>query len=434
MKKIKTITRRDFLKNSSLLATGFFIIPRYVLGRGFTAPSDRINLGFIGCGKQSNGLQNYFLKTDQVQFVAAADVYQAKTERFIANLTKYLSAKNNTTTTNSCKPFHDFRELLQLKEVDAVVIATPDHWHAAAAVRACNAGKDVYCEKPLSLTVAEGRAMVHAARKNNRVFQTGSMQRSWPEFRHAVELVRNGYIGEIKQVKVNIDGPPKEWDLQGEPVPEGLDWNFWLGPNTIERPYNSILAPSISFESTLWPQWRAYKEFGGGGMTDWGAHMFDIAQWGLDMDNSGPVKVTPPADGKKEGLIYEYANGIQMIHQNEKGNAFCEFIGTKGIVHVERGTLKTSPENLKDHVIAYTEKHVYFSDNHYADFLNAIRTRKNPICDVEVGHRTASVCNIGNIAYNIRRPLEWDPVNEQFKKDKEANSLLHRPMKKEWKV
>lgn len=133
-------------------------------------------------------------------------------------------------------------------------------------------------------------------------------------------------------------------------------------------------------------------------------------------------------------MIYEYANGIQMIHQNEKGNAFCEFIGTKGIVHVERGTLKTSPENLKDHVIADTEKHVYFSDNHYADFLNAIRTRKNPICDVEVGHRTASVCNIGNIAYNIRRPLEWDPVNEQFKKDKEANSLLHRPMKKEWKV
>ncbi len=434
MKKTNSVSRRDFLKTTSILASGFFIIPRYVLGRGFTAPSDRINLGFIGCGKQSNGLQNYFLKTDQVQFVAAADVYQAKTQRFITNLTKYLSAKNNTTATNSCKSFNDFRELLQLKEIDAVVIATPDHWHAAAAVRACNAGKDVYCEKPLSLTVAEGRAMVHAARKNDRVFQTGSMQRSWPEFRHAVELVRNGYIGEVKQVIVNIDGPPKEWDLQGEPVPEGLDWNFWLGPNTIERPYHSILAPSISFESSLWPQWRAYKEFGGGGMTDWGAHMFDIAQWGLDMDNSGPIKITPPAVGKNEGLTYQYANGIQMQHQNDKGGAFCEFIGTKGIVHVGRGILKTSPETLKDHVITDNEKHVYFSENHYADFLNAIRTRKNPICDVEIGHRTASVCNIGNIAYNLRRPLEWDPVQEQFKKDKEANSLLHRPMKKEWRV
>jgi len=310
----------------------------------------------------------------------------------------------------------------------------PDHWHAAVAVRACNAGKDVYCEKPLSLTVAEGRAMVHAARKHDRVFQTGSMQRSWKEFRQAVELVRNGYIGEVKQIKVNIDGPPKAWDLQGEPIPEGLDWNFWLGPNTIERPYNSIIAPTIALEPSLWPQWRAYKEFGGGGMTDWGAHMFDIAQWGLNMDDSGPVKVIAPADGAKVGLIYEYANGVQMIHVNEKGGAYCKFIGTNGEVHVGRGILKTSPETLKDKVIGDNEKHVYYSDNHYMDFLNSIRTRKKPICDVEVGHRTASVCNIGNIAYSLGRTLEWSPEREKFRHDSEANALLHRPMKKEWKV
>jgi predicted dehydrogenase len=433
MKNTTAQTRRAFLKTSTLAATAFFIVPRYVLGRGYIAPSDRINIGFIGCGKQSASLQNNFLKTNQIEFIAAADVFKAKRERFIQGINKY-NVSQGKEATNNCKAYHDFRELLQIKDIDAVIIAVPDHWHAAVAVRACNAGKDVYCEKPLSLTVAEGRAMVHAARKHDRIFQTGSMQRSWKEFRQAVELVRNGYIGEVKQIKVNIDGPPKAWDLQGEPIPEGLDWNFWLGPNTIERPYNSIIAPTIALEPSLWPQWRAYKEFGGGGMTDWGAHMFDIAQWGLNMDESGPVKVIAPADGAKVGLIYEYANGVQMIHVNEKGGAYCKFIGTNGEVHVGRGILKTSPETLKDKVIGDNEKHVYYSDNHYMDFLNSIRTRKKPICDVEVGHRTASVCNIGNIAYSLGRTLEWSPEREKFRHDSEANALLHRPMKKEWKV
>lgn len=433
MKNTTAQTRRAFLKTSTLAATAFFIVPRYVLGRGYIAPSDRINIGFIGCGKQSASLQNNFLKTNQIEFIAAADVFKAKRERFIQGINKY-NVSQGKEATNNCKAYHDFRELLQIKDIDAVIITVPDHWHAAVAVRACNAGKDVYCEKPLSLTVAEGRAMVHAARKHDRIFQTGSMQRSWKEFRQAVELVRNGYIGEVKQIKVNIDGPPKAWDLQGEPIPEGLDWNFWLGPNTIERPYNSIIAPTIALEPSLWPQWRAYKEFGGGGMTDWGAHMFDIAQWGLNMDESGPVKVIAPADGAKVGLIYEYANGVQMIHVNEKGGAYCKFIGTNGEVHVGRGILKTSPETLKDKVIGDNEKHVYYSDNHYMDFLNSIRTRKKPICDVEVGHRTASVCNIGNIAYSLGRTLEWSSEREKFRHDSEANALLHRPMKKEWKV
>ncbi len=433
MKKTTAQSRREFLKTSTLVATAFFIVPRYVLGRGYLAPSDRINLGFIGCGKQSAYLQNSFLKTNQIEFVGAADVFDAKRDRFIQGINVYNTLQGKEAT-NNCKPYHDFRELLERKDIDGVIIAVPDHWHAAVAVRACNAGKDVYCEKPLSLTVAEGRAMVHAARKHNRVFQTGSMQRSWKEFRQAVELIRNGYIGEVKQVKVNIDGPPKAWDLQGEPIPEGLDWDFWLGPNTIERPYNSIIAPTIALEPSLWPQWRAYKEFGGGGMTDWGAHMFDIAQWGLNMDDSGPVKVIAPADGAKVGLIYEYGNGVQMIHVNEKGSAYCKFIGTNGEVHVGRGVLKTSPETLKGKVIGENEKHVYYSDNHYMDFLNAIRTRKKPICDVEVGHRTATVCNIGNIAYSLGRTLEWNPELEKFINDSEANALLHRPMKKEWKV
>ena len=426
--------RREFL-NKTAVVTGLFIVPRYVLGRGFTAPSDMLNFGFIGCGKQGSSLQHSFIETNKVQVVAACDPFKAKLTRFIANTDKYYAAKKERATYKSTDALTDFRELFVRKDIDAVVIATPDHWHAAIAVRALAEGKDVYCEKPLALTIHEGRAMVEATRKHNRVFQTGSMQRSWKEFRQAVELVRNGYIGDVKKVIVNVGGPPKKWDLQAEPMPPDLDWNMWLGPNTIERPYHSDLAPGLEKEKTMWPLWRSYNEFGGGGMTDWGAHMFDIAQWGLDMDNSGPREIIPTNDNGKLGLIYKYKNGIEMLHAPQQGAAqSCNFIGTKGEVYVTRGTLKTTPENLKDHVIGANEKHVYFSDNHYEDFLKAIKTRQKPICDVEIGHRTASVCNLGNIAYQLNRPLKWNPRREKFKHDDEANALLSRPMKKEWMV
>lgn len=435
MKETNSMNRRKFLRNTSL-ASAFFIVPRFVLGRGFIAPSDKINMGFIGCGKQSAGLAKSFLQTKNMEFVGAADVFQSKTDRFI-NMVKQFYVAQSQTERNTVTPYQDFRELLQRKDIDAVIIATPDHWHAAAAVRACAAGKDVYCEKPLSLTVAEGRAMVRAARKHDRVFQTGSMQRSWPEFRQAVELVHNGYIGEIKTVKVNIAGPPKGFDLTAENIPDGLDWQFWLGPNTMERPYNKMLAPTIEFESTMWPQWRAYKDFGGGGITDWGAHMFDIAQWGLDMDHSGPVRILFPSveHAAQEGLVFEYANGVSMVHTNTKEPPSCTFIGTQGEVYVTRGALKTTPdESLKTKVIGEQEKHVYKSTNHYQDFLDAIKKRSMPICDVEIGHRTASVCNIANIAYELKSSLTWDPEREKFEGNKEANKLLERPMKREWKV
>ncbi|HEY4150711.1 MAG TPA: Gfo/Idh/MocA family oxidoreductase [Chitinophagaceae bacterium] len=432
-KKPRPFNRRDFIK-ASALATGFFIVPRFVLGRGFTPPSDKINLGFIGCGKQSLTLRPAFLKEEQAQFVAGCDVFQQKLDRFVREVNAFYAQKAGQPSYKGCDAYHDFRELLSRKDIDAVIIATPDHWHSVAAVKSLEAGKDVYCEKPLALTIVEGRAMVTATRKHDRVFQTGSMQRSWKEFRQAVELVRNGYIGAIKSVKVNVGGPPKDWDLKGEPLPEGMDWNFWLGPNKTKRPYNNILAPTLAGEPAIWPKWRDYKEFGGGMMTDWGAHMFDIAQWGLDMDNSGPVKITPPADGGKAGLVYEYANGIQLLHAPQPGTQFCQFIGEKGDVWVARGQLKTNPETLKDKIIGDNEKHVYFSDNHYGDFLKAIRTRQKPICDVETGHRTATVCNLGNIAYSLGRPLQWDPIGEKFLHDRKADKHLERPMRKEWSI
>lgn len=430
MKPIEKINRRDFLKAGAVISS-FMIVPRRVLGgSGFLAPSDKINLGFIGCGRQSGGLRNRFLDTKETQIVAASDVYGIKRDAFVAATNKWYAEKLGENGYKSAVGIIDFRELLDRKDIDAVVIAAPDHWHAAMAVRAAEAGKDIYCEKPLSLTVKEGRAMVDATRKNNRVFQTGSMQRSTKEFTQAVQLVRSGAIGKVKTVYVNVGGPPKVWDLQPEAVPSDLNWDLWMGPNTVSRPYHNELAPAMN--ATFWPKWRDYREFGGGGMTDWGAHMFDIAQWGLGMDDSGPVELIYSEPGK--GLVYKYANGVELIHRPMEGKQHCHFVGTDGEVWVARGELKTTPEPLKDKSFKEDEYKVYVSDNHYKDFLNAIRTRKAPICDVEVGHRTASICNLGNIAYQLQRSLKWDPTKEEFSKDKEAGKLLGRDMRKEWKV
>src|SRR6186997_1581738 len=301
-------SRRDFIKRSATAIAGYIIIPRFVLGgvrndgSKYIPPSDMISLGFIGCGKQGKILSNYFLTTNEIRIAAISEVYKDKAELMLKTI-KTNQEKNKQATNDDIGVYNDLRELLTRKDIDAVVIATPDHWHAAVAVRAAEAGKDIYCEKPLALTVKEGRAMVNAARKHNRVFQTGSMQRSWPEFRQAVEMVRNGFIGEIKSIKVNVGPPPIVYDLAEEPVPDGLDWSKWLGPNAAV-PFNAELAPPLTKD--VYPNWRKYKEFGGGMVTDWGAHMFDIAQWALDMDNSGPVEVIAP-DGKEHPfLTYRY--------------------------------------------------------------------------------------------------------------------------------
>ena len=426
------MNRKDFIQKTSVAVASFFIVPRHVLGKGYTAPSDLLNFGFIGCGKQSGGLRSNFLKSNQVQFVAAAEVDTLKRNKWVEAANQFYAEKSGQQTYKSCEPMTDFRQLLARKDIDAVVIAAPDHWHAVMAVKACEAGKDVYCEKPLALTVAEGRAMVKAARKNERVFQTGSMQRSWSEFQQAANLVQSGAIGEVKRVVVSVGGPPKPWDLPTEATPEGLDWDFWLGPNTVPRPYNNQLAPPS--EAKFWPKWRDYNEFGGGGMTDWGAHMFDIAQWGLGMDNSGPAELIPPTDGSGKGLIYKYKSGTELIHQPTEGKQYCHFIGTEGEVWVARGELKTTPGSLKSQVFNETNRKVYFADNHYLDFLQAIKSRRNPICDVEIGHRTASICNLGNIAYQLKRPLKWNPETEKFADDAEANALLSRPMRPEWNI
>ncbi len=407
-------------------ALAFTIVPRSVLGgRGHVAPSDRIQLGYIGLGKQSHHLVNAINGPKETAVLAACDVDAKKLDYFTGLAQKANEKKGNA----AIKGYKHYRELLERKDIDAVVIATPDHWHAQVAVDAAKAGKDIYCEKPLALTIAEGRAMVNATRKYKRVFQTGSMQRSSYNFRQAAELVTNGYIGKISEINVSVGEPVKQCDLPTEPTPDYIDWDLWIGPS-FYRGYNTILAPSVDAKEWAW--WRGYAGFGGGYITDWGAHMFDIVQWALGMDHSGPVKFIPPKEpAAKEGLSFIYANGIKVNHKNwGEGNAI-QFIGDRGKIEVSRGFLRTTPENGAQLTFKAGDKRLYFSDNHYQDWVDAIKKRSKPICDVEVGHRTATVCNAVNIAYELQKELSWDPAKETFD-NKDANQMRSRPYRGEW--
>jgi predicted dehydrogenase len=273
--------------------------------------------------------------------------------------------------------------------------------------------------------------MVNATRKNNRVFQTGSMQRSDSAFLKGCELVRNGRIGEVKEVYVSVGGPSKWCDLPEESMEPGLDWDRWLGPAP-KRGYNSVLSPRGVHSH--FPDWRNYREYSGGGMTDWGAHHFDIAQWGLGMDESGPVEILPP-DGKEvKRLTYKYANGVVMYHGGLQGYNFgVVFVGTKGKVGVDRGRFQTDPVELgKDYVPGSLDIKLYRSPNHYDDFIKCIRSRKKPVCDVEIGARSVTVCHLGNLAYWNKRVLKWDPAKEQFIGDTEANGWLENQKRAPW--
>ena len=424
-------SRRDFLRSSVAAIALPNIITSNAFGAdGVTPASERLTLGFIGMGKQMGGHVGTFLGRDTCQVLAVCDVETRRLEQYKTRVNEYYAQKSGEGTYKGCDAYKDYRELLAREDIDAVVIATPEHWHALQVVDAANAGKDIYCEKPLSHTIHEARAMATAVRRNAVVFQTGSQQRSSREFRVACELVRNGRIGKVHTVHVNVGGPPEDDYLPPEPTPEGLDWDFWLGPAPW-RPYNATFAPPESYEG--WPSWRYYRDYAGGGMCDFGAHHYDIAQWGLGMDHTGPVQVLYPEDGGK--ITYVYENGVRMHHGGGGAGAAVEWIGDRGRVLVNRGQfLKTDPPELAHETIGPNEIHLYASDNHKDNWLEAVRTRREPICPVEIGHHTANVCNIGNIAYWLKRSLKWDPANEVFVDDPEANRLINRPMRSPWQV
>ncbi len=420
------MNRRDFISKTALGAAAVTILPRHVLGGpGFLAPSDRLNLGFIGVGKQMYGLLNQFMKIPEAMVIAAADVDSSKLNNFIGQANKLNASK----AAHQVQGFGQYRDLLAIKDIDAVIIASPDHWHAMHVVDAAKAGKDIYCEKPLTLTIDEGRAMVNAVRKYKRVLQTGSMQRSQYNFRQAADLIRNGYIGDIKEVNVSVGEPVKECDLPSLPAPAHLDWDSWIGPS-LYRGYNPILSPAL--DAPEWSLWRLYHGFGGGYVTDWGAHMFDIVQWALGMDQSGPVSFTPPdIPMAKEGLYFTYKNGIKVHHKSWGSFNAIQFLGTEGKIEVSREFLRSDKADLPKLQIAEKDRKVYYSENHYQDFVDAIKKRSKPICDVEIGHRTATVCNAVNIAYQIQKPIKWDPNKEVFDSPF-ANNLKGRAYRGKW--
>lgn len=427
------MNRRNFIGKTAVGAAAVTVIPRHVLGgNGFVAANDKINIGYIGHGKQIYTLLGGINKCKETVAVAGSDVFDSKLATFLQKANKSNSDNGKSA---DIKGYHFYRELLERKDIDAVVIASPDHWHAQMVVDAAKAGKDIYCEKPLALTVSEGRAMVDVTRKYDRVFQTGNMQRSWRDFRHAVELVQNGYIGDIKEINVSVGEPVKQCSLPIEETPEGLDWNEWIGPS-LYRGYHKDLCP-VDAAKDPWAWWRGYRDFGGGLITDWGAHMFDIAQWAMDMDGSAPVHFLPPNQpGQTHGLTMVYENGTRINHKlwggkgDENG---VQFIGTEGKIEVSRDFLRTFPnDKWAKQDLKANDKRVYFSDNHYQDWVDAMKTRTRPNCDVEIGHSTSALCNVVNIAYELQRPLIWNAEKEQFKNDNWANMMLDRAYRGNW--
>ena len=426
-------SRREFLRRSATTAAaggiGFAfptIIPRHVLGGpDGPAANDKIRVGFIGVGNQGKANLKAILKQKDAEVASVCEVDKAR----LAEARALAEAGGKP-----CSAHADYRRLLDDKSIDAVLITTPDHWHALTTIDACAASKDVYCEKPLGLTVAEGKAMVEAARKAKRIVQTGSQQRSDDRFRLACELVRSGRLGKIKSVrtnlpKVNFAGPAVP---DAAPPPE-LDYLTWLGPAP-DRPYN-VKHVHYNF--------RFFWDYSGGQMTNFGAHHLDIAQWGLGRDESGPVTIEGTARYNKDGwfevpeqseIVYTYDDGIKVYCDQGTGKSGPNvlFEGEKGTISVSRGKIESNPPEILKEPLKAGDVHLYVSKDHHKNWLDCIKSRELPICDVAIGHRSATVCHLGNIAARLGRKLTWDPAAETIVGDPEAARMLSRPYRAPW--
>src|SRR5437868_3621866 len=427
-------TRREFLRAGAAAVAAPLIVPRSVLGAADQpAPSERITVGFVGCGKMANDYHlSELLRFADVQAVAVCEVDPRRRDHAKQRVEQAYAERNKNPSFKGCDAYSDFRELLARRDIDAVCIATPEHWHAIPIIEACKAGKDVYCEKPLTLTLAEAKRCIDAVRKHGRVFQTGSQQRSnvFGPFREAAEIVRSGRLGMIQTVTVGVGGPSKPCDLPEEEMEPGLAWDLWLGPAPM-RPYNSVLSPRGVHNH--FPAWRNYLEYAGGGLSDMGAHHFDIAQWCLGMDASGPVEVIPPDEPAKGiGVRFRYAGGIVMTHGGPSG---CVFTGDRGTLHIDRGQLSSQPESIVKDPLGADEVHLPQSPGHHRNWLDCIRSRQRPVADVEIGARSVAIPILGNLAYRYGRGFRWDPVTWQFTGDADANRrYLDRDRREPWRL
>jgi len=448
----KDFSRRSIVKAglAGAALAGFpTIIPATVFGQN--APSNRINIGTIGTGRISrvHDLPGTW-KYDSAQIVAVCDLDSKRIELGKKYVNDFYSKKTGKPYTGT-RGYPSHHELLANKDIDAVIISTPDHQHAIVAVDAVRAGKDVYLQKPASLTIAEGRYLSNAVQGTDRILQIGSQQRSWKQFHRACELVRNGRIGDLKHVEIGLPGDPSGPEAPEMPVPPNLNYHAWLGSTPVVYYTEMRVHPQNSFER---PGWLRCEQFGAGMITGWGAHHVDTAHWGMNTEYTGPVEISGTAEFPTRGLWNvhgkfkteaRYANGVTMTISGDYPNGI-KFYGTKGWIFVTRDETVTASDpgaspgekpkplvasdpKILDSVIVPKEVHLYKSDDQHGNWLDCIRSRKAPIAPVEIGHRACSTCLLHHIAMKTKRKLYWDPAKERFSNDDEANSMLSRPQR-----
>ena len=448
----RCVTRRSFLRKATVgvgSAVAFpYVVAPSALGRaGNVAASNRIVMGCIGVGNQGTNDMRGFLGDERVQIVAVCDVNRegpgywnggvAGREPARRTVEGHYAKRKASGTYKGCAGYEDFRELIARDDVDALLIALPDHWHSIPVIEAARAGKDIYGEKPLSLTIPEGRAMSDAIKRYGRVFQTGSQQRSDRNFRRACELVRNGRIGKLQTVRCGLPGGTPDISKFGsrqkpEPVPDGFNYDMWLGP----APY-APYCPARCHVNFRW-----IFDYSGGQVTDWGGHHPDCAQWGMGTENTGPVEVTNAKGRFAPDGLYDtaqeyyfeciYKNGVKLIVSNRERRGGVTFEGTEGWVWANRGRHDADPKSILDSKIGPNEIHLYRSDNHFRNFIDCVISRDEPVAPIETAHRSITISHLGNIAMRLGRDLKWNPDAERFVNDAEADRMLVRAMRSPW--
>ncbi|MCX8036311.1 MAG: Gfo/Idh/MocA family oxidoreductase [Candidatus Sumerlaeia bacterium] len=428
----RSIARRSFFQILGTAAAGPFLLCAKVNKKAKPkAANDLIAIGCIGVGGRGtanmNGLMNAGL--DDARVVAVCDVDEKRRLEAKDRVEKFYAGRLGKADYKGCAMYHDFRQLLARTDIDAVMIATPDHWHVPIGIAAAEAGKDMYLEKPLGLSVAEGRALCNAVKKAQRIFQFGTQQRSDARFRQACELVRNGKIGRLETIKVGSPfGIRAERDAEA-PVPPGFDYDLWLGPAR-KVPYTE--------KRTKTPYWYHISDYALGFIAGWGIHHVDIAQWGNNTDHTGPIDYEGTGDFPPKGELTDtptrwlvnclYANGVKLIYADEKQVRHgVTFEGTDGWVFVDRQRIEAKPESLLKWEPGPSDIHLYKSDNHYRNFLDCIQSRKETICPVETAQRSDTICQLSDITIRLKRRIRWDPEKEQILDDPEANEWLSKP-------
>ena len=454
--KHQTLDRRKFLRLSGLAAAGTIIVPTIVPSSVFgkSAPSNLIRIGQIGCGRIAREADMPgALPFDAVRFVAACDLDSKRVgegKQFIEAF--YMKRYGRKEV--DVRLFEDYREMIMKADIDAVIISTPDHWHSQPAIEAALAGKDIYLQKPTSLTIAEGRQLSDAVHRTGVIFQIGSQQRSSDQFRYACELVRNGRIGNLHTIQIGLPGDPGGEVEPEMPVPRNLNYDMWLG--STEKVYytEKRVHPQADYSR---PGWLRCEQFGAGMITGWGAHHLDIAHWGMGTEYSGPIEIEAKASFPKSGLWNvhgdfevkaKYANGVTMFVSGDRPNG-VKFEGSEGWIFVTRGnyqatksdpvtfdankkSLDASDPKILTSEIGPDEIHLAKSKNHYGNWIDSMRTRQQPIAPVEVAHRSCSACLLSHIAMKVPKKLKWDPVHERFTNSDAANALLRREQRKPW--